>query len=401
MPGATPAILSNPDDPARKRYLDRFADFEGRTFLGRFYQKYAGLTPQQSLHKLAASVPLTPVRAAVIFRSIRPQAGLDEFSRFLRANLPASLLVRDDAAELYEKYGPDQFDLNDRGYLARVHPLELWLLHYREQHPQATLPQVVAASAPQRQEVYRWLFKTRYPHAQDKRIQTLLEIDAFQRIHDAWRQLGYPFDSLTPSYATCIGVSGDTPHALAELAGILINDGIRYPSINIRQLHFARATPFETVLSPAAGQGVRVLSPVIARLVRQEMIGVVENGTGRRARGGIQLAGGTVLPVGGKTGTGDNRLQAFSARGGLIGSKVVNRTAAFVFFIGDRWYGTILAFVPGGKAANYGFTSALAVQILKDLEPRLLPLLSPQPSVSQRTYIASAPISTYPAVRSQ
>ena len=187
--------------------------------------------------------------------------------------------------------------------------------------------------------------------------------------------MGYPFDSLTPSYATCIGVSGDTPQALATLAGILLNDGTLYPSVRIRQLQFARATPFETVLTRRPEAGSRVLSPVIAKLVRQEMIGVVENGTGIRAHGGIKLADGVVLPVGGKTGTGDNRLQEFGPHGSLIGSKVVSRTAAFVFFIGDRLLWDILAFVPGKTAGNYKFTSALAVQVLKDLEPQLSPLL--------------------------
>ena len=260
--------------------------------------------------------------------------------------------------------------------------------------PRAASPrhvgELVAASAAQRQEVYRWLFKTRYKHAQDKRIETLLEIDAFTQIHRAWQELGYPFAALTPSYATCIGVSGDTPQALAELVGILVNDGMRYPSIGIRQLQFAQATPFETVLSRRPGAGVRVLSPVIAGLVRRQMIGVVENGTGRRVKGGITLPDGAVLPIGGKTGTGDNRLQEYGPHGWMIGSKVVNRTAAFVFFIGDRFYGTVLAFVPGQAAGNYKFTSALAVQVLKDLEPSLLPLLYPDRMVSQHTRLASA-----------
>ncbi len=64
-------------------------------------------------------------------------------------------------------------------------------------------------------------------------------------------------------------------------------------------------------------------------------------------------------------------MQEFGARGRLIGSRVMSRTAAFVFFIGDRYFGTVLAFVPGQKAAGYDFTSALAVQVLKDLEPYL------------------------------
>ena len=118
-----------------------------------------------------------------------------------------------------------------------------------------------------------------------------------------------------------------------------------------------------------------MIAPEIAALVRQQLIGVVENGTGRRTHGGISMPGGRIIPVGGKTGTGDNRLESFSANGRVIGDKVVSRTATFVFMIGDRFYGTIVAFVPGSKAASYKFTSALAVQIFKDLTPQLKPLI--------------------------
>ena len=320
----------------------------------------------------------------MIFRSVRPQAGLDEFAAFLRVQLPAFALGAPDMSALYGKYGPDKFNLNDRGYLAHVHPLELWLLNYRQQHPHATLAQIFAASGGERQEVYEWLFKTRYKDAQDKRIEILLEMDAFSEIHRAWKRLGYPFDSLVPSYATSIGVSGDTPRALAELAGILVNDGVRYPSVAVQQLHFAEGTPFDVALTRRMESGAQMVSPVIAKLVRQEMIGVVENGTGRRAHGGIKLADGTVLSIGGKTGTGDNRFQEFGPHGSLMSSRVVNRTAAFVFFIGDRFFGTVLAFVPGKDAGNYTFTSALAVQVLKHLEPSLLPLISKREKPAQR-----------------
>ncbi len=375
VPGASPSVLDDASDPARQRYLDRFADFEGRTFLRRFYAKYEGKPPDQALQTSLSGIVLTPVRAAVIFRSIRPKADESEFNAFLKAHLPASTLAREDSRELFNKYGPGKFDLNDRGYLARMHPLELWLLNYRENHPKAKLSEVIAASAKQREEVYKWLFKTRYKHAQDKRIETLLEIDAFKEIHAAWKELGYPFDSLVPSFATSIGVSGDTPHALADLAGILLHDGMYYPDTSILQVWLAQSTPSETRMSRVPAQGLRLLSPVIAKLVRREMIGVVQNGTGRRAAGGVKLPYGRVLPIGGKTGTGDNRFQEFGAHGGPVGSKAENRTAAFVFFIGDRLYGTVLAFVPGKAAANYKFTSALAVQILKDLEPKLWRLI--------------------------
>ena len=155
-----------------------------------------------------------------------------------------------------------------------------------------------------------------------------------------------------------------------------MNNGVRNPTIKIERLHFAAGTPTETVYSHRFIPGQHVIAPDIAALVRQQLIGVVENGTGRRAHGGIVMPDGRIIPVGGKTGTGDNRLESFSANGRVIGDKVVSRTATFVFMIGDRFYGTVLAFVPGSKAASYKFTSALAVQIFKDLAPQLKPLIA-------------------------
>jgi len=376
VPGASPAVLQDWDDPARRRYLGRFADQEGRLYLGRFYDKYRGQAPDQALETLLHGiVHLTPLRAAVIYRSVRPDASLDQFTAFMKAHLPAGALVREDPAKLYVKFGSEKFNLSDRGYLAHVHPLELWMLDYQHRHPGAHLKNLWAASATERQDVYWWLFKTEHKTAQDNRIRTLLEQDAFREIWKSWKGQGYAFDSLVPSYATTIGVSGDTPAALAELAGIVLNDGMRYPAMKIDQLHFGQGTPTETVVSRDIPAGKRVFAPEIAALVRQEMIGVVQNGTGRRAVKSIVLSDGKVIPVGGKTGTGDNRLESFSASGHVIGSKPVSRTATFVFTVGDRFYGTIIAYVPGQNAGSYEFTSALAVQIFKDLAPEIKPLI--------------------------
>ncbi len=364
-------MIEDGNDPARKTYLARFADEEGRLYLSRFYGKYRGQTPDQSLDTLLHGITLTPVRAAVIFRSVRPNTSVDQFTAFLKAHLPKGMPLKEDPATMYDKYGPDKFNLSDRGYLAHVHPLELWLLSYRERHPQASLKEIDAKSIAERQDVYWWLFRTAHTGAQNNRIYTLLEQDAFKEIFKAWKRQGYPFDSLVPSYATTIGVSGDTPAALADLVGTVMRDGVRYPTQRITQLHFGQGTPTETIVSRPASEAERVLAPEIAALVRKELIGVVENGTGRRAHGGIVLSNGKVLPVGGKTGTGDNRLESFTAHGQLIGSKVVNRTATFVFMVGDRYFGTIVAYVPGSKAASYTFTSALAVQVFKDITPQL------------------------------
>jgi len=374
-PDATPNVFTDPADQTRQRYLARFADQEGVTFLARFYGKYRGQSPDQAMETLLRGIHPTPRRVAVIYRSVRPEAGMDEFSKFMRSHFPPGTVAGEDLQQLYAKYGPDKFDLSDRGYLARIHPLELWLMNYLQLHPGATLSEVVAQSAPQRQEVYWWLFRTKYRKAQDLRIRAVREEEAFHNIWSDWRELGYPFDSLVPSYATAIGVSGDTPAALAELMGIILNDGGRNPTITIRKLHFAQDTPVDTVLTRAPNRAQSILAPQIAQLVRAQLVGVVQNGTGRRAHGGVALPDGTILPIGGKTGTGDNRFKVFDAAGHPLGSRPVNRTATFVFMIGDRFYGTVTAFVPGKTSANYNFTSALAVQPLKDLEPQLIPLI--------------------------
>ena len=63
----------------------------------------------------------------------------------------------------------------------------------------------------------------------------------------------------------------------------------------------------------------------------------------------------------------------------MISQRVLDRTATFVFFLGDRFYGTVTAYVPGPPAARFHFTSAVAVQLLKSLQPELKPLLDSQP----------------------
>jgi membrane peptidoglycan carboxypeptidase len=398
-PGIAPGILQDPDDPRRTPYLERFADLEGRQFLRKFHGKYRGQNPETALRNLLSGLVPAPRRLAAIYRSVKPRATPAEFAAFLAAQPAARNLPPQAAAELYAAYGPDQFDLNDRGYLARVHPLELWMLEYMSRRPQADLGEILTASAAERQEAYRWLFNRNRKHGQDTRIQTLLEVDAFEEMHRQWRRLGYPFPALVPSYATAIGSSGDNPAALAELIGILQNDGLRYPSMRIRQLHFGARTPFETVMRRQPAAPERVLNPWVAVRVRQELLGVVASGTGRRAYRAVVLGRGQTVPVGGKTGTGDNRLHIYGAHGLELGSRAVNRTASFVFFIGDRFYGSVMAYVPGAEAESYHFTSALPVQVFTKLIPAIRPLLEPPPHTAVPAQVApELQLSSLPSV---
>jgi cell division protein FtsI/penicillin-binding protein 2 len=153
--------------------------------------------------------------------------------------------------------------------------------------------------------------------------------------------------------------------------GILLNDGVRYPITRVEEVHFAPETPFETRLARDSVAGERVLAPEVARVAREALLDVVENGTGRRARGIVKVATGEAMPLGGKTGTGDNRFRVFGEGGRLLEERVVNRTSTFVFFLGDRHFGVITAHVPGPEAGEYRFTSALATEVLRQLGPVL------------------------------
>jgi membrane peptidoglycan carboxypeptidase len=368
-------MLADRNNPQRQVFLSRFADQEGRRFLSRFYREYQGKTPAEILEDVADEVPSTPVHLAIAYRSVVPGGGRDEFGSFLRTHLTSSSLAEATVRSLYERYAPQAFSLTDRGYLARMHPLKLWLAGYLYEHPQGSLADAAKASAAERQEVYTWLFKTPDKGSQDSRIRNILEVEAFQDIHKAWQRLGYPFASLVPSLATAIGSSADRPAALAELMGIILNDGVWYPSLRIQQLHFAKDTPYETVLRREARAGDQVLAPEIAAAVRQALVGVVEQGTARRVYGAFVSPGRPAVTVAGKTGTGDNRYEVFSSTGQVLQSRVVNRTATFAFMVGERFFGVVTAYVAGQEAAGYKFTSALPVQVLKVLAPKLMPLV--------------------------
>jgi len=368
-------LLEDANEPRRIQYLTRFADREGKTYLRRFYRKYAGKTPAERFKLLADSVHEAPVPLSIAFRSVYPDADQARFAEFLKGALPGASLNDALIERLYRSYGPDSYSLMDLGYLAKVHPLELWLVTYLQQYPEANFDSVATASAQERIDVYAWLFKTRSKSRQDIRIRTLLEIEAFTEIHAAWARLGYPFSYLTPSYATAIGSSADRPAALAELMGIIVRGGIRAPAIRVDGLDFANDTPFETRLRFQGTHTERVLPVEITEVVREALLDVVARGTALRLAGGLHPAEGVSIPVGGKTGTGDHRMEMFDAAGHLVRERVMNRTATFVFFIGDRFYGTLSAFVPGEDAAKFSFTSSLPVELLRQLEPLLAPLL--------------------------
>ncbi|HEX9887328.1 MAG TPA: hypothetical protein VGA70_12610, partial [Longimicrobiales bacterium] len=372
-------VLRDTADPLRADYLSRFADREGQTFTGQFYRTYRDVPADSLLVHFFRGRSLAPQRLAWAYRAVAPDGTAEGLRALVQAAFPGTGITAAVVEDVFRRADASRHDLPDQGYLAGVHPLEIFVVRHLLANPGARLSDVVAAGAQARQEVYRWLFAPGRRSAQDQRIRVLLEAEAFVEIGATWRRLGYPFQNLVPSLATAIGSSGDRPEALAELIGILVGDGVRQPLVRVERLRLAEDTPYETVLARDSVPGERVMSQEVAAVATGALLDGVENGTARRAFRAIRGPDGEPVPIGGKTGTGDNRFTVFGAGGTVIGSRVVNRTAAFAFHIGDRFFGVMTAFVSGPEAGSYRFTSALPVQVFTRLAPTITPLVTEEP----------------------
>lgn len=388
-------LLDDPSEPGRKAYLERFADQEGSLFLNRYIVDYAPLSGQQRLAKMLGRAHKGSVARTVLFRSVFPQADFEAYARFMADNPPSKPVTAAALAKLYRDYPISRYNLADRAYLTGINPMELWLMAYWQNHAKATHHELLDASRTVRIDSYAWLFKPSLKRAQDTRIRIMLEQDAFAHIQKRWARLGYPFDHLVPSYATAIGSSADRPGALAELVGIILAEGRKLPVERFESIEFAANTPYQTLLKHDDSAVPRqVLDPAITHIMKNVMREVVDNGTAKRVRDIYRDGNNNVLAVGGKTGTGDQRYDEFSAGGHLLNSRVVNRTGTFAFYIGDRFFGTITAHVAGQDAADYAFTSALSAQMLRSLAPVINPLINDAAPVPDE----APPISTNQAL---
>ncbi|WP_461516830.1 transglycosylase domain-containing protein [Porticoccus sp.] len=367
-------VLKDDSDDRRQEVLARFIDREGAIFLQRFWTKYQNKTTANRLDILLSGLKPTPVRLAVVYRYLFPERDEADLAAFLKERMPQQTVPAKTVHSLFKQYAPDAFNLQDQGYLARLHPLELWLLGYLERNGEASFNSALEASREQRRQVYNWLLRTKAKNARDSRVRTMLELEAFSELQRRWKQLGYPFNYLVPSLASALGSSGDRPAALAELMGIILNDGQRMPVHRINRLAFATDTPYEVNLVVTPKEPEQVMHPEVAQALKLALAEVVKKGTARRLQGVFHHTDGSALEVGGKTGTGDNRLVTMTG-GQKVKSRALSRTATLVFYLGDNHFGTLTAFVPGSDAKEFKFTSALPAQVLKGMAPILEPYL--------------------------
>lgn len=359
LPYVTDAVLGDAENHRRRQLLAEIADQESREALYRSFRSYQQSDEKSLVAKLLGSRSNSPRHLAMLFFAWHPGTHAEDLAHWLESRGIAA--SPDMAARLLKSYGSARLNISDYGFLLDRHPLDVWCAGELARNPNVSWDELLDRSREVREISSRWLFQTKNRSAQDRRLRIRFEQDAFERMTVYWQRLGFPFDHLVPSLATAIGSSADRPIALAELVGIILNDGVRVPTVRISKLRFARNTPYETVFEPNEPSVIRVMEPEIAQALRSVLAGVVQNGTARRLAGAFIGHDGKPIPVGGKTGSGDNRYE----------TRVVSRTGTFAFYIGDRYFGVITAYVGGDAASQYGFTSALPVAVLKLLAPSL------------------------------
>ncbi|GIW43417.1 MAG: hypothetical protein KatS3mg077_0699 [Candidatus Binatia bacterium] len=369
LPYDSAAVLGDPQHPVRRQLLEEIAESETLQHLRRTYSRLRRAQGEELIGRFLGSKATSPRHLAVLFFAWKVGTSERELLDWLKER---GVGVDDTtASRLFRAYRNPQLTVSDYGYLIGRHPIDVWVAGELYRDPTISWDELAGRSAEVRHLVSRWLFRPKNRRAQDLRLRIRIEQDAFARMTPYWRRLGFPFPKLVPSLATAIGSSSDRPIALADFVGILVNDGVRKPLLRVEKLHFAEGTPYETVLVPSPEMGERVLSPEVARLLRQTLVEVVEQGTARRLRGAFRHRDGMPVAVGGKTGSGDNRYKTFRRGGALVAARAVNRTATFFFFIEDRFFGVVTASVDGPEAAQYEFTSALPVSVLKLAAPAI------------------------------
>jgi membrane peptidoglycan carboxypeptidase len=389
LPYDAEAVLTDPDNPLRRRFLEQSADEEARFVLKRAYRSYRGLDENETVRRLLRG-RVSASRAAVLFYAWQTNTAQQRLTDWLGrhvAGMPGVIAgtpsadtgtgaVTDTRAavlRLARAYGNPRLTIADYGYLLDLHPLEIWCAGELLRRPGLSFEDLTDRADGAVQMSSEWLFRTRNRKAQDLRLKRRIERDAFVQMTPYWRRMGFPFERLVPSVTTALGASSDRPAALAELMGIIVNDGRRRPSVLIDELRFADRTPYDSVFRAQPERGEQVMQPAVARLLRGVLAEVVEYGTARPLKAAIIGPDGAPARVGGKTGTdsGDTRHEIPAGVGASAAGRALDRTASFVFYVGDRYFGVITASVEGATAADYRFTSELPLAMLRLLAPMI------------------------------
>jgi membrane peptidoglycan carboxypeptidase len=276
LPYDADKMLSDPNHPERRRLLGEIAEEESRGVLRRAYQSYQGQSPEEIVNRLLRPRGKTARRLTVLFFAWRMGGDESALAAWLVKNQEAN--TAETVSDLFRAYANPRLNLADYGYLLSLHPLNVWCAGEFVKNPTVSWEDLYTRSAEARSMSSSWLLQAANRRPQDLRLRIRIERDAFARMTPYWQRLGFPFKTMVASYATAIGSSSDRPVALADLVGILLNDGAHRRAVSLTKVHFARGTPYETVFDRTPDEKEQVLPPEVARTVRRAMAEVVEHG---------------------------------------------------------------------------------------------------------------------------
>ena len=390
------SILEEREHPQREVYVRRWVKGDAAVFLGRFWRKYDGVKKEDVLSKVHGKDGSSSLAALTItYRSITDEAEVSQgFIDYVTAALPEKdheddlPKTQEEWAALFAEHDATAFNWNERGYVASVHPLELWVAHEVYHNPKMDWETLHKNSPKAVDEAYAWLYKNVDSFRVNSKIRHGLEQDAFKEITKFWQSTGYPFEVI-PTLASALGSSADRPSALSDLMGIILHGGERVAARRFSSVIFGEGTPYEVRFRLDEPKRERVFSREVAAAAREAIIGVVERGTARRASRTFMLPDpeeegefirDESMVIGGKTGTGDHRQRSFNKWGHLLKEKFVSRSATFAFLVNERYFGVITINVEGEHAENYNYTSSMATEIFQQLFPKVVKKLEDDPN---------------------
>lgn len=370
LPYDTKVLLSDYVHPERQRLLREIVRERSASDLRYAYAQFEGLSQGEIIERLLRSRLKSLRHLTILFFAWEQGTHRRALGTWL-TRWADEEVTPEQIASLWQAYANPRLNLADYGYLLSRDPLQIYVAGELMADPSASWRKILAGSEYAVDVSSRWLFQKRNRRAQNSRLRIRFERDAFARMTPYWRRLGFPFEKLVPSYGTVLGSSADSPAALAELMGVIVNDGLRRPAMIVSAVHFGQGTPYEMLMTPKVARDVPVMQPAVARVLKRVLAQVVADGTAKRISGVFEDGDGTQAQVGGKTGSGDNRRKRYNRWGEIKSAHAVNRTATLVFYIGERYFGVVTAFVRGRKADEYRFTSALPQTVLKLLAPAI------------------------------
>ena len=377
-----PEIIRDKNHPKRREYLMRWIRQDGAKYFASFWSAYAEAEGEkQVLNKLLErhQEDLTPSDYVAMLRWLKPQASLAEIRAYIDDNLIKwrrpilKKIDEDDWERFYRQSAPDKYDLNGRGYVTEIHPMELWIADLRMHHPEVGRESAKKQVNEELDVFYSWLLERDSKRSQNNKIYTMLEEDAFEPIKAHWQRMGWPFDDMIPSLSTALGASADRPEAIAKMMGILARDGKSYPVRRVDAVNIGVDTPYEVRLKQGPLEPTQAIRPEVARAARNAIKQVVRAGTAVRIKELTEQP--LFAELAGKTGTGDHKKKSTTRYRTVVG-EAVSRTGVFAFTYDDRYFGIMTVYVDGKQAADYEFTSAMAASVFKQMAPVLSDLAS-------------------------